>query len=169
MQMRHTFNALAMELRFSCIKPPRLCVVDGNRSLRDVINPLVSLLYLGNQRPNHHPLPRLSVRLLGRQAMIKGRPRNPSFHLIELSLPDVIVANIAIDNATLITIQICKLTYTTRSLFTRPDWDPRLFAMTLNASNKLCCLTGESAVLVPIQVSKSLTLQLIWIGSSILK
>ena len=45
---------------------------------------LVSLLYLGNQRPNHRPLPMLSVRLLGRQPMIKGRPRNPNFHLIEL-------------------------------------------------------------------------------------
>ena len=78
-----------------------------------VINPLVSLLYLGNQRPppNQRPLPRLSVRLLGRQLMITGRPRNPSFHLIDLSLSDVIVANIAIDNATLITIQISQVTF----------------------------------------------------------
>ena len=76
-----------------------------------MINSLVSLLYLGNQRPNHRPLARLSVRLLGRQPMIKGRPRNPSFHLIELSLSDAIVANIAIDNATIITIHINQETF----------------------------------------------------------
>ena len=52
----------------------------------------------------------LSVRLLGRQLMIKGQPRNPSFHLIELSLSDVIVANITIDNATIITKQIDQVT-----------------------------------------------------------
>ena len=53
----------------------------------------------------------LSVRLLGRQPMIKGRPRNPNFHLIELSLSDVIVANITIDNATIIAIQINQVTF----------------------------------------------------------
>ena len=75
--------------------------------------PLVSLQYLGNQRPSQslRPPPMLFVRLLGRQPMIKGRPRNPSFHLIDLSLSDVIVANIAIDNATIITIQINQVTY----------------------------------------------------------
>ena len=83
----------------------------NEQSLRDVINPLVSLLYLENQRPNHRPLPMLSVRLFGRQPMIKGRPRYPSFHLIELSLSDVIVANITIDNATIITMQINQVTF----------------------------------------------------------
>ena len=53
----------------------------------------------------------LSVRLLGRQPMIKGRPRNPNFHLIELLLSDVIVANITIDNATIIAIQINQVTF----------------------------------------------------------
>ena len=43
--------------------------------------------------------------------MIKGRPRNPNFHLIELSLSDVIVANITIDNATIIAIQINQVTF----------------------------------------------------------
>ena len=85
----------------------------GEQSLRNVIDPLVSLLYLGNQRPppNHRPFPRLSVRLLGGQPIITGRPQNPSFHLIELSLSDIIVANIAIDNATIITIQINQVTF----------------------------------------------------------
>ena len=32
--MRHTFNALAMELRLLCIKPLKLYLVDGNRSIR---------------------------------------------------------------------------------------------------------------------------------------
>ena len=32
--MRHTSNALAMELRLPCIKPLKLYVVDGNRSIR---------------------------------------------------------------------------------------------------------------------------------------
>ena len=82
-----------------------------NKVCRVWINPLVSLLYLGNQRPNHRPLPMLSVRLLGRQPMIKGRPRNPNFHLIELSLSDVIVANITFDNVTIITIQLNQVTF----------------------------------------------------------
>ena len=34
MQTRHTFNALAMELRLPCIKPLKLYVVGGNRSIR---------------------------------------------------------------------------------------------------------------------------------------
>ena len=33
MQTRPTFKALAMELRFPCIKPMKLYVVDGNRSI----------------------------------------------------------------------------------------------------------------------------------------
>ena len=32
--MRHTFNALAMELRIPCIKPLKLYIVDGNRNIR---------------------------------------------------------------------------------------------------------------------------------------
>ena len=32
--MRHTFYALDMELRLPCIKPLKLYVVDGNRSIR---------------------------------------------------------------------------------------------------------------------------------------
>ena len=53
-----------------------------------VVNPLVSFLDIGNQWPfaNHRPLPRLSFRLLGQQPAITGRPRGPSFHLIDLSL-----------------------------------------------------------------------------------
>ena len=34
MQMRHTFNALAMELRLLCIKPLKMYLVDGNRRIR---------------------------------------------------------------------------------------------------------------------------------------
>ena len=34
MQMRHTFNALALELRLPCIKPLKLYVVNGKRSIR---------------------------------------------------------------------------------------------------------------------------------------
>ena len=80
--------------------------------MRDVINPLVSLLYLGNQRqpPSLRPLPRLS--LPTRTAADDQRSATePSFHLIDLSLSDVIVANIAIDNATIITIQINQATF----------------------------------------------------------
>ena len=53
-----------------------------------VVNPLVSFLDIRNQWPfaNHRPLPRLSCRLLGQQPAITGRPRGPSFHLIDLSL-----------------------------------------------------------------------------------
>ena len=53
-----------------------------------VVSPLVSLLEIGNQWPfaNHRPLPRLSFRLLGQQPAITGRPRDPSFHLIDVSL-----------------------------------------------------------------------------------
>ena len=53
----------------------------------------------------------MSVRLLGQQSMIIGRQRNPSFHLIDLSLLDVIVINITIDNAKIITIQITQVTF----------------------------------------------------------
>ena len=69
-----------------------------------IINPLD----LRNRRPfpNYRPLPRLSLRLIGQRPAITGWPRDPGFHLISLSLSVIIVANIAIDNATIITIQI---------------------------------------------------------------
>ena len=53
---------------------------NDERVLWDVINPLISLLYLGNQ-------------------------------LIDLSLVVITVANVAIDNATIITTQISQVTF----------------------------------------------------------
>ena len=78
-----------------------------------VVSPLVSLLDTGNQWPfaTHHPLPRLSFRLLGQQPAIMGRPRDPSFHLIDVSLSIIIVANIAVDNATIMITQINQVTF----------------------------------------------------------
>ena len=77
-------------------------------NLQLLINPLVSQFYLRNQRPppSHRPLPKLSLRLLGQQPVITGRPWNPNFCLIVLPLSDHSVANIATGNATIINIQI---------------------------------------------------------------
>ena len=73
------------------------------------INPLD----LENRRPfpNYRPLPRLSLRLIGQQPAITGWPQDPGFHLINLSLSVIIVAKIAIDNATIIPIQISPVTF----------------------------------------------------------
>ena len=64
----------------------------------------VSLLYLGNQRPptNHRPLPKLSLRLLGQQPKITGRPRNPTQVPLNrfVTLMRYCCKYIAIDNAT---------------------------------------------------------------------
>ena len=62
----------------------------------------VSTFSLYNSKTKEPRLQRLAI---------TGWPWNPSFHLIDLSFSLVIVANIAIDNAKIVTIQINQIKF----------------------------------------------------------
>ena len=89
----------------------------GEQSIRGIIDTLVSLIYLENQRlshPSHRPFTAFVIRTTRAAIRDHGLAMESKILLdqfVNLSLTVVIVADIAIDNATIVTIQINQITF----------------------------------------------------------